>query len=437
MSLKRFILLPLFLIGLWGACFAQGPREAIAEEPLKAAGSFYVYDSESLPPLTPAPDGYEPFYISHFARHGARYCTSEYDLLHTWLTKASEAGVLTDGGRAFFSRYEPFYQRVRLCKGNLTGVGKSQHRTIAQHMFERFPGVFDGPTHVEAVSTESPRVIMSMWSCLSRLVVLDSDIDVNADASASYASWLQPSLSSNPYYIRNGFKSGDAAEEAVRLYFEETVPWRAVVLRFFTGTDVLENNLEITPERFIEILHGVVTGTYCLDSDRGCFDDVFSADELYLIWKGLSAKYFLDCARYEGSESLVLDYAAFTLGQIIESADADIASGLTQLRLRFGHDSGIAPLMAVLDVNGFGRATASFEESLEIFPNYNIPMGASLQFVFYRNACGDILLKVLLNEREATLPLRAVCGPYYSWSEVKAHYQPVICASRHRIIHNR
>ena len=400
------------------------------------AGTFYVYDGSGIPAPTPSPAGYEPFYISHFARHGARYCTSEYDTLRGWLEQAAEAGVLTGDGEAFRTRYKAFYEKVKYCKGNLTGVGKAQHRAIAERMFQRFPAVFDGPTHVEAVSTESARVIMSMWSCLSRLEALDPDIDLHADASARYASWLQPSLSSNPYLIKGAFSCGEAARKAEEAYFDRTVPWKEIAGRFFTSPDVLEEVLKTTPGKFIEILHGVVTGTYCLDEDRGCFDDVFTPEEIHLVWKGLSAGYFRDMARFEGSESRVLDYAAFTLGQMIESADADIASGDTRLRLRFGHDSGIAPLLVLLDTDGRGRATASFEESLAIFPSYDIPMAASLQLVFYRNAGGEILVQALVNEREATLPLQPVSGPYYRWSDFKEHFLPVVRASRRRIVND-
>ena len=405
-------------------CFAQTPQEVISQDPLKAAGAFYVYDGSSLPELTPAPEGYRPFYISHFARHGARYCTSEYDTLNGWLTKAWEEGLLTEEGKDFYTRYQAFYRNVRYCSGNLTGVGKAQHRDIAARMFRRFPQVFDGPTHVEAVSTESPRVIMSMWSCLSGLQALDGDIDINADASGKYAPWLQPSLSSNAYMIKGGFKRNDAAENALKAYFEETVPWKEIAGRFFTAPDALAA-LKTTPEKFLSTLYSVVTDTYCLDRDKGCFDDVFTADQLYPLWKGMSARYFLHVANYENSGSHILDYAGFTIGQIIESAQADIASGATQLRLRFGHDSGIAPLLVMLDVNGCGRATSSFDESLEIFPSYIIPMGASLQLVFYKNAQGNILLKVLLNEQEATLPIQPVQGPYYSWEDFKQHFKPI------------
>lgn len=430
--MKKIVLSCLCVLSSLGL-FAQSNEEILKQDPCKAACSFYVYDYKTVQEMTPAPEGYQPFYISHFARHGARYCTSEYSRIYNWFSKASAEGLLTDAGKDFFARYEAFYNKVKDCSGNLTGIGKEQHRTIARNMYQRFPSVFEGPTHVEAVSTESPRVIMSMWSCLSELVALDQDIDLNADASGKYASWLQPALASQPYYIKGAFSPGKSAKAAANAYFEENVPWKTIVEKFFVNADVLTGALKATPEKFIGSLHAVVTDTYCLDEDQGIFDDVFTSEELYKIWKGLSAHYFLDVANYENAGSLVLDYSAFTLGQIIESADADIASGAAQLRLRFGHDSGIAPLITVMNLNGYGRKTASFEEGLDIFPSYCVPMGASVQLIFYRNAEGEILVKVLLSEKEAQLPFEPLQGPYYRWSDFKAYYLPRIKASKAKI----
>lgn len=409
----------------------------IAQDPLKAAGNFYVYDGSALPAPTPAPDGYKPFYISHFARHGARYCTGDYDSIYKLFAKASKKGLLTEEGKAFYSRYRAFYNKVRYCSGNLTEIGKAQHRDIARRMFERFPEVFQGPTHVDAVSTESARVIMSMWSCLSELSALDDDMDLQADASTKYAPWLQPAHKSNPNLVKDPFDGGKAANDALDEYFDKTVPWKEIAGKFLTSPEVLEKDLNISPLAFGKTLGGIVFGTWCLTEDQGCFDDVFTREQALALWKGLSARFFLHVARVEGSENLASEYAAYTLEQIIESADADILSGDTQLRMRFGHDSGIAPLLVFLDLNGFGRRASSLEESLEIMPNYDIPMGSSLQLVFYRNAEGDILLKALLNEREAVLPLPAVCGPYYRWSDFKDYYLPAISAAKRYIKSSR
>ena len=59
-------------------------------------------------------------------------------------------------------------------------------------------------------------------------------------------------------------------------------------------------------------------------------------------------------------------------------------------------------------------------------------MACNVQFVFYKNKRlatrkqmqnADILVKVLLNEDEATLPVKTNCAPYYHWKDVRAYLQ--------------
>ena len=52
-------------------------------------------------------------------------------------------------------------------------------------------------------------------------------------------------------------------------------------------------------------------------------------------------------------------------------------------------------------------------------------MAANIQFVFYRNASGNVLVKVLLNEEEASLPLKTA-GPYYQWTDFQDYYEDVL-----------
>ena len=58
--------------------------------------------------------------------------------------------------------------------------------------------------------------------------------------------------------------------------------------------------------------------------------------------------------------------------------------------------------------------------SYEVFP-----MGCNVQLVYYRpldGGNGDVLVKVMLNEREATLPLTTDQWPYYRWKDVRDFY---------------
>lgn len=75
--------------------------------------------------------------------------------------------------------------------------------------------------------------------------------------------------------------------------------------------------------------------------------------------------------------------------------------------IRGNNANSIAPLIALMNINGCGETITSFEQAGEIFPNYNIPMGCSVQLVFFRNNSGSVLVKVLLNESEAQSKVKA------------------------------
>ena len=52
----------------------------------------------------------------------------------------------------------------------------------------------------------------------------------------------------------------------------------------------------------------------------------------------------------------------------------------------------------------------------------DMPMASNLQMIFYRNRKGDVLVKLLRNEVETTIPaLRSVSGPYYRWDDLRGY----------------
>ena len=56
-------------------------------------------------------------------------------------------------------------------------------------------------------------------------------------------------------------------------------------------------------------------------------------------------------------------------------------------------------------------ATTSFNHGL------NVPMAANLQIVLYRNKRGEVLVRSLINERDATLPIKCDTAPFYPWDK--------------------
>ena len=79
-----------------------------------------------------------------------------------------------------------------------------------------------------------------------------------------------------------------------------------------------------------------------------------------------------------------------------------------------------------MELDSVNYSTTDLDNLHQHWQDYNIfPMACNIQMVFYRPVAGDgdILVKVLLNEHEATLPATAVQGPYYRWDDLKAYYE--------------
>ena len=114
------------------------------------------------------------------------------------------------------------------------------------------------------------------------------------------------------------------------------------------------------------------------------------------------------------------------LRQIINEADSIIASRQHGVSLRFGHGTILLPLTCLMGINGYDYRTDDLE-SLEPrgwWANKVSPMAGNIQIVFYRKNAKDRdpLVKVLVNEKEATLPLKTDIAPYYHWNDFRSYY---------------
>ncbi|MBR0084664.1 MAG: histidine-type phosphatase, partial [Bacteroidales bacterium] len=54
-----------------------------------------------------------------------------------------------------------------------------------------------------------------------------------------------------------------------------------------------------------------------------------------------------------------------------------------------------------------------------------MPMAANLQLVFYRGGRGDVLVRVLFNEADWSIPALGE-GPFYPWETLRSYLLSVI-----------
>ena len=83
--MNRFFKIFSVLLLLPALAFAQdAAKEDILNDLNKAGGVYYAYPVTTVE-QTATPKGYEPFYISHYGRHGSRYLIADND--YYWVLK--------------------------------------------------------------------------------------------------------------------------------------------------------------------------------------------------------------------------------------------------------------------------------------------------------------------------------------------------------------
>ncbi len=408
----------------------HGVRDAVAKYDTRAemmadrwllGGEYSMYPFGEVR-ITPPPKGYKPVYVSHIGRHGARYGLGDgvYEAVRKVLSDAHSAGKLTEAGEDLYVRYEKFYPSVANRGGDLTEEGQRQHRLIASTMYREFPEVFKGKTRAKVLSTAVPRVMLSMMSFVDELKGLDCDLTCSVDAGRVYLPVLEPDGGQNPFRVRTRIPS-----EAKASYDElrsSLIDAESFCSRYFNDTDYLESTSGMW--QFESDLRTVVVGIQCLDGERAdTFSDIFTFDELFGIWEVRNYNGYLYMGRSPLTDNFGCTKNAAILENMIGEADKDLASGEVQLRLRFSHDTAILPLVSYMRLDNFGAVVDDPGEVKNYWRSDKVPMAANLQLIFYRSRRNpEILVKVLYNGREASLPIPQSAPSFYSWTAFKEYY---------------
>ena len=88
--------------------------------------------------------------------------------------------------------------------------------------------------------------------------------------------------------------------------------------------------------------------------------------------------------------------------------------------LRFGHDYTVIAALAVMQAEGRCARVDDLNTLKDQWADFQItPMATNLQWIFYRNKQGDVLVKLLHNEQEVRLPIESATAPYYRWEDVR------------------
>ena len=150
------------------------------------AGSFNVYDADAPKVITPVPDGYMVVGISHYGRHGSRYCTDDYREILPMFEEMHKAKCLSERGEQVYASYKALMPFVAGRDGELVQLGRRQHAGIAERMVSAYPSLFTSDAILTARSTLVPRCIESMGAFCEQVARMRPDVLINQEAASSY-----------------------------------------------------------------------------------------------------------------------------------------------------------------------------------------------------------------------------------------------------------
>ena len=398
--------------------FTKSAKEEIAANRYLAGSNYLDYDRQ-LPTakLTPAPKGYEPFYMSHYGRHGSRWLINDndYRLPMGTLREAKQQGKLTPLGLETLKKLDDFYPTTQKRLGELTTVGERQHHGIGRRMVQHFPEIFktkDVP--IDARSTVVIRCILSMTAECEELAAANPTARIHNDVSESMQYYLNQQWEGR---VKEEGKKGDKEYTDAQLRY--THPER-LMKQLFNDEQWVYNN--VRAGALMRQLFEVAVNMQSHDTDIELLS-LFTDDEMYDLWRIRNIGWYLDYGPSPVSGSVMPFSQLNLLKNIIETADTVTQ---TQATLRFGHEVCVMPLACLLELDQCGVAVENLDTLDNVWRNYRIfPMACNIQLVFYRpkkGKTGDILIKALLNERETTLPVKTDQWPYYSWKELRQYY---------------
>ncbi|MBQ0094444.1 MAG: histidine-type phosphatase [Bacteroidetes bacterium] len=404
-----------------------------ADNLYKFGGSMTEYIAPDVT-YSKAPKGFKPFYMSHYGRHGSRYLLNkpQYEGPYNTLKEASDAGVLTEFGKSVMDRLEKMKNDADGHLGDLTPKGQRQHRGIANRMMKNYPEIFNKKSYIVARSTTSHRVIASMTAALMEFssVLPQMTIDFNdSDYDKNYMNYEDNAI--------NKAKNSREKSAAVNAFNAAHTHPERLMTALFTDTTFITRYSRPGSSSKRDMSASLYNQIYEVAANMGShdlgfnLDDVFTYEEWYDNFLQNNMYWYSVSGFNPMTQNLVPYGHASLLQDFLDKADAAIAAGTPSANLRYGHDTALFPLLCLMEVNDCAWSPSDLEKVADKWVAYDIVhMASNLQLIFFKDKKGTVLVRALLNEEEARLPVECYKDakgngyPYfYEWNKVEKYYR--------------
>lgn len=360
-------------------------------------------------------DDMVPFYINHLGRHGARFPTSGKALNRVMeiLESAQRENRLKSRGLTLLSIIQNLLGTFDGQWGKLSVVGEEEQQGIARRMIEHYPQLFSDSAKVQAIATYVPRCIHSMDAFLACMVEFNSSLHIQRNEGRQYNGILR-FFDLNQSYV--DYKENGDWRPIYETFVRQKISPVSVVKNFF-----LESGQETDKEaeEFVMALFSIAA----ILPDTGAttsLDGLFTIDEWHNYWQTQNLRQYMSKSSSPVGQMLPVAIAWPLLSEFIHSVD-EVIKGKSDIRanFRFAHAETVIPFVALMGIEGTDVQVAVPDSVSKYWKDYEIaPMAANVQWIFYHDKAREIWVKILLNEKEMTLPVSTSRFPYYRWEIV-------------------
>jgi len=403
----------------------QDVKSDIQNDIYLSAGVNFVYPIPQQEPQPLAPDGKKPFCISYFGSNGSSRLEklSTYEQPYQTMAQAEKLGKLTPLGKDVFQRLTLLRNEANNRWGELTLLGISQQYGIADRIVDRHPEMFSDSVRITAHSLMTTRALLTMEQMLLQLSRRCGH-RVYHSASNAYSHYL---------YHLDEETIASRRDSATQACYDDFVNNHQIAdnltNRLFSDKNYAKDSLD-TKALFRQLFH--LAGGIQNTTLKGTITlyDLFTEEEIYHYWEQQNALNYINFGNFTLKDTQRPKVQAQLLKELITMSDSCMRDTTPCTIIHIGDETGLIPLVCQMGINGYGLKTDRLETLANLgWADYNIsPASGNVQVIFYRRDLddSDVLIRVLLNEQEATLPIDTDAAPFYHWNDFKTYYQKTI-----------
>jgi multiple inositol-polyphosphate phosphatase/2,3-bisphosphoglycerate 3-phosphatase len=393
-------------------------------------GTKSLYNAPATTPTT-APKGYEPVFINHVGRHGARHLTKEVNTSYAYaiLTKADSLNALTSNGKVLLQMVKALAKVEKGKVKSISAEGVEELQGIGERMQAYQAAVFAKGANLNVTETKEIRTKQSANAFLSgfkkhltKEPVIKEYID---DTSLRFYDF-------SPVYKQfeedgEWVKYRKSIASQLRLEMVNDI----IVARFLSN-DLLKTLTSANRDKLVSDVFGFAAITYSLKHEIK--EAGFSGADVNFIKlftpKEISVLSALDVADDYYQKGPGIDangiqsrIAAPLLVNFINTTDEFMKTGTYNTQLRFAHAETISPFATLLGISIADKNTKTTNIEAYWQSANIIPLSSNIQWIFYKNMAGNYLVKILLNERNVHITgLATNTYPFYSWAKLREFY---------------